>query len=164
MPERGAGADADDRAIAGLDGVVASFRNTAHWYNNASFLLPAAAAILVGAAGLVRHSHDLLGFAAFLAAVTAGMAPVVLWGWRQTPTSVVLTRSAIVSLHHGRALKALDWDQVTAVRRRETQGNLRWEITAEDGERILLDGELDGLERLVRQAKALAGLPQEGRD
>jgi hypothetical protein len=121
-------------------------------------LLPLAAAILVSAAGLLRHNSDLLGFAGFLAAVTAAMVPVVLWGWRQTPTSVVLTRSAIVTTHNGVQLRALQWRDVTAIRRRETQGNQRWEVATRDGDRILLDGELEHLDLLVQQAITLAGL------
>jgi hypothetical protein len=154
-------ATADERAIASLADVVASFHNTAHWYNNASFLLPLIAAVLVGVAGLLRHSPDLLGFAAFLAAVTAGMTPVVLYGWRQTPTTVVLTRTAILSLHNGQILKSLAWGEVAAIRRRETQGNVRWEVTARDGERILLDGELADLDLLVEQARTLAGIAND---
>jgi hypothetical protein len=156
-------AGGDARVIAGLDGVVGSYGNTASWYNNASFVVPLAATVLVAIAGLLSRRADLLGFAAFLAAVTAVMVPVVLVGWRQTPTSIVLTRTAMISLHKGAVLKSLPWAQVSDIRRRETQGNLRWEIRSKNGERILLDGEIDRLGLLVEQARSLAGLPASER-
>jgi hypothetical protein len=146
----------DDRAIAALPGVVASFRNTAHWYNNASFLLPLSATLAVGALGALRHSGELLGFATFLAVVTLAMVPVVLYGWHQTATAVVLTGQGVVSLHGGRVLKSFEWRRVTGVHERETQGNRRWEIATNDGERLLLDGELEDLERLIALAQQLA--------
>src|SRR5579875_2915278 len=136
MPDPSAPANADDRAIAALGGVVGRYRNTANWYNNASFLLPLAATLLVALAGALLHSADLLGFAAFLGVVTGLMAPVVLLGWRQTPTTVVLTQTAITTVHHGTLLKSLEWRQVTAIRRRETQGNVRWEIADAGGDRV----------------------------
>ena len=146
----------DQRAIAALAGVLHVSRNSTSWYNNASFLLPLAGAILVGLAGLISRRGDLLGFAAFLAVVTALMTPVVLAAWRQTPTAVAVTAAEIVSLHDGRVLKRLRWSAVRSVRERETQANRRWEIAGEDGERILLDGELEDLAELVRLARSLA--------
>lgn len=150
--------DQDTATIAAMSGVIGAFRNTTHWYNNASFLLPLVATLLVGALGALRRSPDLLGFAAFLGVVTVAMLPVVLAGWRQTATTVVVTERTIVILHHGRALKSLDWRKVTSVRQRETQGNIRWEIAADDGDRLFLDGELENLPRLVQLARQQAGL------
>jgi hypothetical protein len=140
---------------------IAAFPNTANWYHNASFLLPLAATIAVAAFGGVRHSTETLGFAGFLAIVTFGMTPVVLAGWRHTATAVVLTRSGVVSLHNGQVLKALNWEAVRRVSGRETLGNVRWEIAAEGGETLLLDGELEDLPRLVQLARQLSGVPNE---
>lgn len=148
----------DAAAIAALPDVIAVHRNTTHWYNNASFALPLLAAIVVAAAGLILRRGDVLAFAGFLFAITLCMAPVVLVSWRQTPTAVVLTADRIVALHDGRVLKSLAWGDVRAVTRRETQGNVRWHVTAESGERITLDGELADLDGLLREAKRLAGL------
>jgi hypothetical protein len=144
-----------------MDGAIAAFANTANWYNNASFLLPLAAAIVVAAFGVLRRNSEVLGFAVFLAVITAVMVPVVLAGWRHTATVVVLTRDGIISLHNGRPLKAVEWKHVREVRQRETQGNVRWEITSSDGEALLLDGEIDDVPQVVRLARELSGL-QEG--
>jgi hypothetical protein len=149
---------ADAAAIAALRDVLAVHRNTTHWYNNASFALPLLAAIVVALAGLILRRGDVLAFAGFLFAVTLAMVPVVLVSWRQTPTAVVLTRERIVALHGGRPLKSLPWRDVRAVTRRETQGNVRWHVTAESGERIALDGELEDLDGLLREARRIAGL------
>lgn len=157
MESRPSGSPRDRRAIASLPDVVRAFRNLSGWYNNASFLLPLAATVLVGLAGAITRSEELLGFAGFLAAVTVLMVPVVLAAWRQTPTVVVVTDSQIVSIHNGRVLKSLPWPTVTSVRQRETQGNLRWEIASAGGDRMLLDGELEDLDELVALAQRLAG-------
>jgi len=153
-----AGGPRDEAAIAALPDVLAVHRNTTHWYNNASFALPLLAAIVVALAGLILRRGDVLAFAGFLFAVTLAMVPVVLVSWRQTPTAVALTRERIVALHGGRELKSLAWRDVRAVTRRETQGNVRWHVTAESGERIALDGELEDLDGLLREARRLAGL------
>ncbi len=96
--------------------VVAVFPNTASWYHNASFLLPLAATAAVALLGALRRSAELLGFAAFLGAVTLAMIPVVLAAWRHTATAVVVTRDRLVSLHDGRVLKSLDWSDVRHIR------------------------------------------------
>ncbi|MHB8575458.1 MAG: hypothetical protein ACYDCQ_09010 [Dehalococcoidia bacterium] len=158
--ERGLFTTTDDETIAAMGGVVQVHRNSTNWYNNASFALPLAAAVVVLIAGLVLRNGGLLGFAGFLFVVTACMAPVVLVSWRQTATAVVLSTEAITSLHDGRVLKALPWTAVTAVSRRETQGNVRWIVAADGGERIALDGELDNLDRLVETARRLAALAE----
>lgn len=154
-------ASSDAAVIASLQDVRGVYRNPTGWYNNASFLLPLAAALLVGLVGALRQSTGLLEFAGFLVAVTLLMLPLVLLTWRGTATSVVLTQSEIVSLHSGRVLKSLPWSEVRTIRRRETQGNVRWEIAAVDGERILLDGELEDLSGLLRLAHRLAELRDE---
>lgn len=151
-------ASSDEQAIAAMAGVVQVHRNPTNWYNNASFALPLAAAVVVSIAGLVLRRGDVLAFAGFLFVVTACMVPVVLVSWRQTATAVVLSTEAITSLHAGRVLKSLPWSNVHSITRRETQGNVRWIVAADDGERLALDGELDQLDRLVAAAQRLAGL------
>ena len=157
---RNTGADA--RTIAGMAGLVGVHRNPTNWYNNASFLLPAAGTVAAVVVGFILRSVEFFGFAAFIGVVTALMLPLVLATWRQTATAVVLTRDGITSLHQGRILKSLAWSDLVSIRRRETQGNVRWELAAAAGERILLDGEIDDLPALLRAAHRLSGLPEEG--
>ena len=144
----------DLEEVAHLTGVVATFGNPTHWYQNASFLLPLVACALVGTIAVLRRSVELGGFAAFLFAVALLMVRIVLAGWRQTATAVVLTRDAITTLHHGRVLRSIGWAEVEQISERETQGNVRWQISARDGNRILLDGELDGLSDLIASPDA----------
>ena len=146
----------DGAAIAALSGVLQVHLNQTNWFNNASFALPLLAAVVVLLAGLVSRNSGLLGFAGFLFVITVCMAPVVLVSWRQTATAVVLTADGISSLHRGRLLKSLPWSAVTSVTRRETQGNVRWIVAAENGDRIALDGELERLDALVECARRLA--------
>ena len=152
----------DTSTIAAMPNVVAVHRNLSHWYNNASFALPTLAGCVVCVAGMAARRGDILAFGAFLLVVALCMTPVVLVSWKQTPTAVVLTADRIVSLHGGRALKALPWAQVYAVKRRETQGNVRWHVSDGKGDRIALDGELEDLDGLVAAARRLAGLATDG--
>lgn len=156
-PKRGS----DARAIAAMPGAVAVHRNPTNWYNNASFLLPAAATVAAVVVGVILRSVEIFGFAVFIGVVTALMLPLVLATWRQTATAIVLTLSGITSLHEGRVLKLLAWHDIVAIRRRETQGNVRWEIAAANGERILLDGEIEDLPTLLSTAHRLSGLPED---
>jgi hypothetical protein len=141
-----------------MDGVVQVHRNPTHWYNNASFALPFLATVVVVAAGAIFRRGDILAFAGFLAAVTLCMIPVVVISWRHTPTAVLLTEDGITSLHAGRELKMVPWSAVQAVTRRETQGNVRWMVTTQTGERLALEGELEDLPGLVEACRRLAGL------
>jgi hypothetical protein len=147
----------DARAIERLSGVAGVFANPTGWYQNASFLLPLIATVAVALLAAFRRSGELAGFAAFLAAVTLLMLPIVLAGWRQTATAVVVTEKEIVSFHHGRLLKRLEWAHVRQIQGRETQGNRRWEIATDGGERLLLDGEIEELPQLIALARSLAG-------
>lgn len=156
--ERTASNTSDGTAIAAMHDVIETHRNPTSWYNNASFALPLAGAIIVGVAGLALRRADILGFAGFLFAVTLCMVPVVLASWRHTATVVVLDREHITSLHNGTVLKELRWDEVTAISRRETQGNVRWLVASRDGERLLLDGEIEDLDGLLQAARRLTGL------
>jgi len=143
---------------------VAIHRNPTGWYNNASFALPLLATIVVGLAGLLMRRGDVLAFAGFLAAVTLLMIPVVLVTWRHTATRIVLTRNALSSLHGERVLKRLAIADVCSVSRRETQGNVRWIVTARDGDRIAIDGEVEDVPGLVQAVQKLAGLDDKGEE
>jgi len=147
----------EEEALAAIPGIVQVHRNPTGWYNNASFALPLAAALVVAIAGLILRRGDVLAFAGFLFAVTACMVPVVLVSWRQTATMVVVGADGITSLHGRHVLKSLPWTVVRSITRRETQGNVRW-IVAADDDRLALDGELDHLDRLGATAQRLAGL------
>ncbi len=151
----------DERLVASLAGVLQVHRNTTNWYNNASFALPLLATVVVAIAGLALRRSDVLAFAGFLAVVTLCMIPVVLVSWRQTPTAIVLTETEIRSLHSGRVLKALPWDSVHAVTRRETQGNVRWLVQAGEGQHIAIEGEIEDVPGLIEAARRLAGIPAE---
>jgi hypothetical protein len=148
----------EEEALAAIPGLVQVHHNPTGWYNNASFALPLAAAVVVAIAGLIIRRGDVLAFAVFLFAVTVCMVPVVIVTWRQTATTVVLSAGGITSLHDGHILKSLPWTGVRSITRRETQGNVRW-IVAADDDRLALDGELDHLDRLIATAQRLAGLP-----
>lgn len=154
-------ATSDEAAIAVMPGVVAVHRNTTSWYNNASFALPLLAAIVVGIVAAALRNRDVAAFAGFLLVVAVLMAPVVLMTWRTTPTVVVLSRDAITSLHDGRVLKSLRWDEVVTIARRETQGNVRWLVATSSGEHISLDGELENLDGLLAAGRRLAALPDQ---
>jgi hypothetical protein len=149
----------DSAAVASMGGVVAVHTNPTSWYNNASFVLPLAVAMVAGLVGLITRRGEVLGFAAFLFAVTLGMVPVVLASWRHTATAVVLDQVGVTSLHEGKVLKSLRWQDVNAIERRETQGNVRRVIVTRSGDRLSLDGELEGLDGLIETAHRLAGLP-----
>lgn len=160
MTERAVAAGGDEAAIASLDGVVAVHRNTTNWFNNASFALPLLATIVAALAGALLRNLDVLAFAGFLGVVTALMIPVVLTSWRHSATAIVLSREEIRGLHAGRTLESLRWAEVTAIERRETQGNVRWLVQGANGKHITLEGELDDLDGLLRAARRLAELPE----
>lgn len=161
MPEGVAPATGDDATIAATAGVIAVHRNTTNWYNNASFALPLAATAVAAIVGALLRNLDWLAFAGFLLVVTLLMIPVVLTSWRHTATAVVLTRDGISALHAGRTLKQLAWQDVIALERRETQGNVRWLVQARESDHVTLEGELDDLEGLLRDVRRLAALPDE---
>jgi hypothetical protein len=158
LDQRASGRPVD---AVGSSDVLAVHRNSTSWYNNASFALPLLATIVVGIAGLIMRRGDVLAFAGFLGVVTLCMVPVVLVTWRHTATEVVLSRERITSLHGARVLATLPWREVRGVSRRETQGNVRWLVTAEGGERIVLDGEIEDLPGLIAAARRLAGLTEQ---
>jgi hypothetical protein len=150
--------DPDDAAIAQMTGVVQVRRNLTNWYNNASFIYPLLAAIVTGVAGLLLDSFELKGFSVFLAAVTVAMLPVVYMTWVTSPTVIVLTEEAAVSLHRGRELKRIPWSAVRSVSRHDTLGNIRWKIADAEGDHLTIDKDIEDPESLVEAARRLAGL------
>ena len=133
--------------------------NVAGWYNNATFALPALAALVLYGAWAITGTGELLGIAIFLTVVTGAMLPLVWVTWQRTPTAVVLRSAGIAALHQGRPLRQIAWADVTAVRRVETMGNVRWYIVARDGDHLTIEGEIEDVPGLLAAARSLAGLP-----
>lgn len=150
--------DPDAEAIAGMADVVAVRRNVTNWYQNATFVYPLLAAVVAGAAGLLLDSFELKGFSLFLFAVTVAMLPIVYMTWAATPTAVVFTRDAAVTLHRGREMKRIPWSRVRAVTMHETLGNVRWKIVDDEGDHLTIDKDIEDPESLVEEARRLAGL------
>lgn len=156
--------DPDDAAIARMSGVLEVRRNLTSWYHNASFVYPLLAAAVAGAAGLLLDSFELKGFSVFLLLVAVAMLPVVYMTWVTTPTAIVLTEEAAVSLHRGREMKRIPWTNVRSVTMHDTMGNIRWKITDAEGDHLTIDKDVADPESLVAAARRLAGLPDEGRE
>lgn len=149
----------DREVIETMSGIVSIHPYTASWFNNASFVFPLLASLGSLIAWAATGSGELLGVGAFFAVVTGLMLPLVYLTWSHTPTAIVLRDSGIDSLHQGRPLKALDWDHVVAVTKKDTMGNVRWYISADDEEYISVEGEIDEIDQLLSDARRLAGLP-----
>ncbi|HEY8489562.1 MAG TPA: hypothetical protein VIO14_01085 [Dehalococcoidia bacterium] len=150
--------DPDDAAIAGMADVVTVRRNVTNWYQNATFVYPLLAAVVTGVAGLLLDSFELKGFSLFLFAVTVAMLPIVYMTWVATPTAVVFTRDAAVTLHRGREMKRIPWSRVRAVTMHDTLGNVRWKIVDDEGDHLTIDKDIEDPESLVEEARRLAGL------
>jgi len=144
-------------AIGGLESVHVI---EAHWWNNASFLLPLLVGLLSLAIGAVTRSFEALGFAAFLFAVTAFMFPVVMITWRRTPTAVVLTADRILALHEGRVLREMRWSEVARIERADYD-NIKWRIRPSEGDHLSIESELTDIDGLIEGAHRLSGLPRE---
>ncbi|MEZ4501255.1 MAG: hypothetical protein R3C39_01355 [Dehalococcoidia bacterium] len=147
----------DARAVEALRDVVSVHVNTTSWWNNASFALPLLGAVVSLSAGVILGSAEALGFGGFLAFVTLVMLPVVQLTWRRTPTAVVLTREAAVSLHEGRELKRIAWSDLARIERADYD-NIKWRLRPAEGDHLSLEAELTDLEGLIAQASALSGL------
>ena len=148
----------DRDVIEPMAGVVSVHPYTASWFNNASFVFPLLGTIGALIAWAVTGSGELLGLTIFLAVVTGLMLPLVYLTWARTPTAIVLRESTIVSLHQGQALKTLSWNQVVAVTKKDTMGNVRWYISADDEDYISVEGEIAEIDQLLADARRLAGL------
>lgn len=129
------------------------------WYNNATFVFPALAALLALIAWPIAGATELLGIGLFFLGVTGVMLPLVALTWRRTPTLIVLSPERVEALHQGETRQSLAWDQVSEVRRVETMGNVRWYVVGRDGDHLTLEGEIAELEALLAEARRLAGLP-----
>ncbi len=149
----------DAVAIAGIEGVRGVYVNPSHWWQNASFALPALIAALSLLGGLIFGSAEATGFGLFAVAVTLVMVPVVLLTWRGTATSIVLTEGGATALHEGRSLHELRWADLLRIERVEYLGNARHKLVHGEDERFLVvESEIEGSEALVDQAFALSGL------
>lgn len=149
----------DAAALANLDDVVSVHPYTAHWYSNATFVLPLLAALGTLIAWAATGSGELLGISIFFAVVTLIMLPLVYLTWARTPTVIVLRRDGVDAWHQGRLLKRLAWRDVSDVRRKETMGNVRWYVVGRDEEHLSIEGEFAELEALLAGARRLARLP-----
>lgn len=151
-----------DAAIAdGLPDLISAHTYLAGWYNNATFVFPLLAAIVTIIAWAATGSFELLGISIFFFVVTGIMLPVVFLTWQGTTTAVLVRESGIDALHQGRLARSLRWENVTAVRRVQTMGNVRWYIVGPDGDHLTLEGEIDELEALLDSARRLAGVDDE---
>jgi hypothetical protein len=155
---------ADRDAVSALPDVVGIHPYTAHWFNNATFVLPVLATIGTLIAWAAAGSDELLGISIFSAIITVLMLPLVRLTWVHTPTVIALTQERILALHQGRQLKSLAWTDVVAVRKQDTMGNIRWYIVAQDEEYISVEGEIDQIDTLLETARRLAGLDPEPED
>ena len=151
----------DAGAIAALPDSISAHSHQAGWYNNASFLLPFLAALGTLIAWLVAGGAELLGISIFFFVVTGLMLPLVYLTWQRTPTLIVLRESGIEARHQGRLLQSLAWNDVRALQRVETMGNVRWYVLGPEGDHLSLDGEIVELETLLNQISRLAGVERE---
>ena len=151
----------DAAAARTMPDVVAAHTNVAGWFNNATFVLPALGALGTGIAWAVTGSLELGGLAAFLLAVTLIFLPVIWLTWQRTPTSIVVRERGLVALHQGRVLSEFAWGDVTALRRIETLGNVRWRIDARSGDHLSIEGEIADLPTILEAVRRRAGLDED---
>jgi hypothetical protein len=150
-----------DRAVVdAIDRLESMHIIEAHWWNNASFLLPLLVGVVSLGIGAVTRSFEALGFAAFLFAVTAFMFPVVMVTWRRTPTAIVLTTDRILALHEGRILRELRWSEVARIERADYD-NIKWRIRPHEGDHLSIESELTDVDGLIDAAHRLSGLPRK---
>ena len=150
----------DQAVVSAATDVISAHAYEAGWYNNATFVFPFLGATGAGIVGGIIGSVELLGLATFLAVVTLVMLPVVYTTWLRTPTVVILRHNSIESLHQGQPMQLFPWSAVTAVRRVETMGNVRWYVVGNDGNHLTLDGEMAELDGLLDRARTLAGITE----
>ncbi|MEE9278085.1 MAG: hypothetical protein V3V06_06700, partial [Dehalococcoidia bacterium] len=151
----------DAAAVAAMPDIVSTHTYEAGWYNNATFVFPLLGAVGTLIAWTATGSVELLGLSIFLFVVTGVMLPLVYLTWQHTPTAVVVRESRIDALHQGHVMETLAWHDVTAVRRVETMGNVRWYVVGPDGDHLTLEGEIAELETLLSHAARLAGVELE---
>ena len=153
-----------DRAFvqASADRVVAVHANEAHWWNNGSFALPLLGALACVAFGLIFGIAEATGFGLFLGAIALFMLPVVLLTWRNSATSIVLTKAGAVALHNGGVLRELRWADVHLIDCVDTLGNLRWRIHPREGQHLAIEGEIADVPGLIEAAQRLSGYQPRG--
>jgi len=146
---------ADERALAAIDGVVAVHPNELHWWNNASFALPFLAALASLALGLLAGLAEATAFGLFLLAVTALISPIVFLTWRRTPTAIAVAETALVTLHAGRELRRLRWQDIESVRAADYD-EVRWRIFPREGQHLSLESGIARLPALIDEVCARA--------
>lgn len=149
----------DAEAVAARPGTIRAHSYEGGWYNNATFVFPVVASVGALIAWLVVGGTELLGISIFFLVVAGVMLPLVGLTWQRTPTVIVLGAEEIEALHQGEPRGALAWRDVSAVRRVETMGNVRWYVVGGDEEHLTLEGEIADLASLLAEARRLAGLP-----
>lgn len=148
---------ADTRAVSMLDGVVDVHVNELHWWNNASFALPFLVAIASLTIGLLAGLAEATGFGLFMLALTALTAPVVAFTWRRTPTAIALTEEILITLHSGRELRRLRWEEISSVSAVDYD-EVRWRLHHREGSHVSLENGIDRLPALIDEVCARAGL------
>lgn len=151
---------ADAAAVEAMPDVLSAHTYTAHWFSNATFVFPLLGTLGTLIAWAITGADELLGLSIFLAIVTVLMLPLVGLTWAHTATAIVVRDSTIDSLHQGALLKSLPWDDVWAVRKKDTMGNIRWYIVAADEEYISVEGEIAAIDDLLASSRRLAGIPE----
>ncbi len=151
----------DTAAIQAMPDVVRVYVNDSRWWQNASFALPLIVSVLSLAIGLVFGRAEGIGFGLFAGIVTLIMAPVVLFTWRGTATSIVLTKTGAWALHMGRVLHHVDWSDLQRIERVEYLGNTRYKLVHGDTEFLTVESEIEDSAGLVDMAFALSGVPRQ---
>jgi len=152
--------DAD--VVRAMPDVVRVFPNPSYWWQNASFALPLIVSVISLLVGVVFSLAEALGFGLFGLVVTAIMVPVVLLTWRNTATSIVLTRSGAIALHEGKPIHQLNWPELRRIESVEYLGNQRYKLVHGEDERFMvIESEIAGGAELVDEAFALSGIPRQ---
>lgn len=152
----------DAEVVRALPDVVRVFPNPSYWWQNASFALPLIVSVISLGVGLVFDLTEALGFGLFGMVVTAIMVPVVMLTWRNTATSVVLTRTGALALHEGKPIHRLDWSELRRIESVEYLGNQRYKLVHGEDERFMvIESEIVGGADLVDEAFALSGIPRQ---
>ena len=151
----------DQAALARFEGVSATHSYDAHWFNNATFVFPVLASAIAGIVWAATGSLEAGGAAIFFLIVTVAMLPIVYLTWQRTTTAIVLHATGVSALHQGTEVQTLDWESISAVRRVETMGNVRWYIGGRDEDHIVVEGEIADVEGLLASVREGAGLGEK---
>ena len=154
----------DAEVARGLPDIVRVYPNPSYWWQNASFALPLIVSVISLAVGVVFGLAEALGFGLFGLVVTAIMVPVVMLTWRNTATSIVLTRSGAMALHEGKPIHTLEWTELRRIESVEYLGNQRYKLVHGDDERFMvIESEIVDGAALVDEAFALSSIPRQSR-